>query len=90
MGKTYTGVVDEQVETGLLGVKGLCGGLARLEVLEVEVEEAQVELLVDFAAHLLDGLIDAGLGAAGDVDAGILEGELLGRLVADAVVSCVS
>lgn len=84
-GVAYAGIVDEDVEALLGEVVG--GSLDRLEVLEVDLEEVQVEVLAGLRLHLFDGLLDTGRGAAGNVDAGIAESELLGGFVADAAVS---
>lgn len=79
-------VTKEQVELLLLGAELVGRPLDRVEVAQVELEKLELALhaaLPDELFESADRVAGLGFVSAGDVDFGVLEDELLGRLEAD-------
>jgi hypothetical protein len=87
-GHYYSSIVDQYVETCLLGCKSRRSCLDRAKIHHVELQYSEVEVFIWCRLfHALDGCTDSVCRATRDIDTGIVQREMKSRFVANTRVS---
>lgn len=84
----YTGVIDQYVQPRLLLREIGRGGPDGLQILKIELQEANVQLpSFSCTLHFINCLVDAVFGSAGDIDSRSIDCEVVCGLPADSTIA---